>query len=65
MRFEEATPAAPAGGRRQQHRRFRPACCRRWAPADTRAHYRVRRGVIDTPAAQATVHAQGGHARGA
>jgi hypothetical protein len=29
---------------------------------DTRVHYRE---VIETPAAQATVHAQGGHARGA
>jgi hypothetical protein len=32
---------------------------------DTRARYRVGRGVIETPAAQASVHAQGGHARGA
>ena len=32
---------------------------------DTRAHYRAGRAVIETPAAQATVHAQGGHARGA
>jgi hypothetical protein len=46
-------------------RRFRPAWCRRWASADTRTHYRVGRGVIERPAAQATVHAQGGHARGA
>lgn len=33
--------------------------------ADTRAHYRVGRGIIETPAAHATVQAQGGHARGA
>jgi hypothetical protein len=32
---------------------------------DTGAHYPASRGVIETPAAQATVHAQGGHARGA
>ncbi len=59
------TPSAPADGRASAAPAVPGSLVPPLGLGDTRAHYRAGRGVIETPAAQATVHAQGGHARGA